>query len=59
MVKHNVAWAPFKINLRWEKLLKPGLVFSATNGDKDADVIAIWSGPNATAPSWMLGGKLK
>jgi hypothetical protein len=59
MVKHNVAWAPFKINTRYEKLLKPGLVFSASNGDKDADVIAIWSGPNAAAPSWMLGGTLK
>lgn len=59
MVKHNVAWAPFKIDMRYEKLLKPGLVFSASNGGKDADVIAIWSGPNATAPSWMLGGKLK
>ena len=40
-----------EIDTRYEKLLKPGLVFSASDGDKDADVIAIWSGPNATAPS--------
>jgi hypothetical protein len=59
MVKHNVAWAPFEIDVRYEKLLKVGQMFSATYGDKDADVIAIWSSPNATAPSWMMGGNLK
>lgn len=59
MVKHDVSWAPFEINARYEKLLKVGQVFSATYGDKDADIIAIWASPNAAAPTWMLGGNLK
>ena len=59
MVKHDVKWAPFEVSARYEKVLKPGQVFSTTYGEKGSDVIAIWSGPNATAPSWMLGGTLK
>lgn len=59
MRKHDISWAPFSINAHYEKVLKPGQVFSTTYGDKDSDVLAIWSGPNATAPSWMLGGTLK
>jgi hypothetical protein len=59
MVKHDISWAPFELNARYEKLLKVGQMFSATYGDKDADVIAIWSNANAASPSWMLGGTLK
>ncbi|HET9992854.1 MAG TPA: hypothetical protein VFQ65_30170, partial [Kofleriaceae bacterium] len=59
IVKHDVSWAPFSINARYEKLLKPGQVFSTSYGEKDSDVIAIWSGPNATSPSWVLGGTVK
>jgi len=59
MVKHDVSWAPFEINARYEKLLKVGQMFSATYGDKDADIIAIWASPKAAAPMWMLGGNLK
>ena len=50
MVKHNVAWAPFEVNARYEKVLKPGQVFSTTYGEKDSDVLAIWSSPSAAAP---------
>jgi hypothetical protein len=59
MVKHDISWAPFTISARYQKVLKPGAVFSCVYGDKDSDVLAIWSGPNAASPSWLLGGALK
>ena len=58
-VKHDISWAPFQISLNYEKVLKPGQVFSSTYGSGGADIIAIWSGPNANAPMWLLGGTLK
>ena len=59
MRKHDISWAPFDVDARYEKLLKVGQVFSAVYGGKGADIIAIWSSPSAAAPSWMLGGNLK
>ena len=59
MRKHDISWAPFSVDARYEKVLKPGEVFSTTYGSKGSDVLAIWSGPNAAAPRWMLGGTLK
>jgi hypothetical protein len=58
-VKHDISWAPFDVSLNYEKVLKPGQVFSATYGSKGGDIIAVWSGPNANAPMWLLGGTLK
>lgn len=58
-VKHDVSWAPFEISLNYEKVLKPGQVFSSTYGSKGGDIIAVWSGPNANTPMWLLGGTIK
>ncbi|MFT3698557.1 MAG: hypothetical protein QM831_35760 [Kofleriaceae bacterium] len=61
MKKHDMKWAPFKIDLKYEKVLKPGELFSATYGGNQvpADIIAVWASPNAAAPKWLLGGTLK
>jgi hypothetical protein len=57
--QHNDAWGDFSIAASYEKLLKPGVLFSAAYGEKDSDVIAIWANPNGTSPTWLLGGTLK
>ncbi|MFT3698556.1 MAG: hypothetical protein QM831_35755 [Kofleriaceae bacterium] len=59
--QHDMKWAPFKIGLEYEKILKAGEMFSSTTGGNDTpeDVIAVWASPNAAAPTWMLGGALK
>jgi hypothetical protein len=57
--QHNDAWGDFGISAAYEKVLKPGMMFSCTYGEKSSDVIAIWANGNATAPMWLLGGKLK
>lgn len=58
-VKHDISWAPFDLDGAYEKTVKPGQVFSSTYGSKGGDVIAVWAGPNANAPMWLLGGALK
>ena len=59
MVEHDTTWADFKINPEHASLLKKGVVFSGYYGDKYHDVIAIWPNAKATAPSMVLGAKLK
>ena len=55
VVTHDTTRAPFAISARYEAVLKPGVVFSATG----QDVLAIWPSKTAKAPSWLLGGALK
>lgn len=59
--KHDMKWAPFKVDVRYANVLKPGEMFSVTYGGNEvpADVIAVWASPNAAAPKWLLGGTLK
>ncbi len=57
--QHDISWAPFSVSLAYEKILKQGDLFSVVYGVKLSDVIAVWSGANAAAPKWMLGGTLK
>ncbi len=71
IVEHNTTWTDFKISKDYEKVLKPGVVFSSTysqNGavgkrekghGEDADVVAIWPSKSAALPSWVLGAKVK
>ncbi len=55
MVKHDTTWTDFQINLQFEKVLKPGVVFSQVDGD----VVAIWPNKSAKTPSWVLGASIK
>lgn len=58
--KFDTTWSDFKIDPKFEKLLKPGVVFSSTyGGGEKADVIAIWPSKTAKTPSWVLGATLK
>jgi hypothetical protein len=58
-VKHDTTPGDFDIPLEYEKMLKPGAVFSATRGGKLRDVLAVWSDKKAKLPSWVLGGAAK
>jgi hypothetical protein len=42
-----------------DKVLKPGVVFSALHWQSAAEVIAIWPNKTAKTPSWVLGGTVK
>ena len=71
VVEHDTTWTDFKISKDYEKVLKPGVVFTSTYSenqragkrDKDrsgsADVLAIWPSKSAALPSWVLGAKVK
>jgi hypothetical protein len=59
MVEHDTTWSDFKINPAHNALLKKGVVFSAYYRDKFADIIAVWPSAKATAPSMVLGAKVK
>ena len=52
-------WIDFTVNKKWQKLLKPGTVFTANYGFPDADVLAIWPSKTAKLPTWVLGGAVK
>ncbi|MGE5185755.1 MAG: hypothetical protein ACM31C_27020 [Acidobacteriota bacterium] len=52
-------WLNFTVNKKWQKLLRPGTVFSANYGADDTDVLAIWPSKTAKLPSWVLGAKLR
>ncbi len=56
-VKVDTTWADFTITptLGVEKVLKPGVLFSAIGGE----IIAIWPSKTAKTPSWVLGGAVK
>jgi hypothetical protein len=59
MVKHDLTWGDFEINAAQAKLLKPGVVFSTTYGQKVSDVLAVWPSKSATVPSLVLGAPVK
>jgi hypothetical protein len=54
-VVHDHTWTPFELSAKYAAWLKPGVVFSAVDGD----VIAIWPSKTAKAPSIVLGGEVK
>jgi hypothetical protein len=59
MVKHDLTWGDFEVNPAQAKLLKPGVVFSASYGVKVSDVLAVWPSKSATVPSIVLGAPVK
>jgi hypothetical protein len=59
MVKHDNTWPDFKANLAYEKVLKPGVMFSALYLDGLADIVATWPNKSAKTPTWVLGGTVK
>jgi len=62
MVMHDEKWGDFTIDARYEKLLKPGLKFSATDvsGDQGGMTpIAVWASATADKPMWLLAGPVK
>jgi len=71
VVEHDTTWTDFKISKDYEKVLKPGVVFTSTYTENqraakrekgrgaDADVLAIWPNKSAPLPSWVLGAKVK
>lgn len=58
-VPHDHSWGEFKINPAHAKLLKPGVLFSATYGHSPSDVLATWASKNAKLPSTVLGATVK
>lgn len=54
-VVHDHTWTPFELSAKYVAWLKPGVQFSAVDGD----VIAIWPSKAAKAPSMVLGGEVK
>jgi hypothetical protein len=60
LVTRDTTWGDFRLAAAWEKWLKPGVVFSsAGKGGAPGDVIAIWPDKNASAPSMVLGARVK
>ena len=61
VVTYDTTWTDFKINPAHVPLLKPGVKFSSVQlyNWPYADVVAIWPDKNATAPTLVLGAKLK
>jgi hypothetical protein len=55
MVTRETAAADYHVSRAGQKWLKPGVVFSSTDGD----VIAIWPSKGAKLPSIVLGGVVK
>jgi hypothetical protein len=60
LVMRDTTWGDFHLAAAWEKWLKPGVVFSSTSkGGEPGDVIAIWPDKNASAPSMVLGARVR
>jgi hypothetical protein len=59
MRKHDLTWGDFEILPAQAKLLKPGVVFSTTYGQKVGEVLAVWPSKSATVPSSVLGAPLQ
>jgi hypothetical protein len=59
MVKHDMTWADFEVDPSQQKLLKPGVMFSAVYGVKVSDVLAVWPSNSATLPSLVLGAPVR
>jgi hypothetical protein len=60
LVTHDTTWGSFKIRKDDAPLLKKGVMFSSmSNGDKGAEVVAIWPSKTAELPSMVLGATVK
>jgi hypothetical protein len=60
-VTHDTTWSDFTIvdSPALDKVLKPGVVFSALRAQGAEEIIAIWPNKTAKTPSWVLGGAVK
>lgn len=58
-VVHDTTPGDFEISAEYEKMLKPGVVFSAVRAGKPQQVLAVWADKKAKLPSWVLGGAVK
>jgi hypothetical protein len=55
----DTTWSDFKVAPSDAPMLKAGMKFSSTNGQKFDEVLAVWPTKDATTPSMVLGAKLK
>jgi hypothetical protein len=59
LVTHDHTWFNANVVAADGKWLTAGVVFSATYGREDANVLAVWPNKSATVPSMVLGGAVK